>query len=160
YQIALEIAPQDSIAYTYLGQVYAELQDHPRAIANYENAIKTNSQNDEAYVSRALSRIVIGNPYGALDDLKFAAGLKTPDARAEFYGGMAFSNVQNWQQAIINYTHAIVLNPPFAAGIYNYRGNTYRARYDAEHNNDDLDRALEDYSQAIRLDAHFAEAYN
>jgi tetratricopeptide (TPR) repeat protein len=73
--------------------------------------------------------------------------------KSHFDRGLAFFYSENYEEAIIEFSKAIDLNPMFAETYYN-RGLTYRKLplYDN-------DKALDDYSKAIDLNPMFAEAY-
>ena len=100
--------------------------------------------------------------------------------------GTAYNTQGNYDRAIEDYSHAIMLNPRYALA-YTNRGVAYKAKGDYrraidDHNtaimlnpgyaqaynnrgvayyaNRDNDRAIEDYTQAIVFNPHYAQAYN
>lgn len=65
--------------------------------------------------------------------------------------GSAHAKLQQYSQAIKNYTQAIKFNPKNVGAYYN-RGSSYDD--DKQYN-----RAIEDYTQAIKLSPSYADAY-
>lgn len=65
--------------------------------------------------------------------------------------GEAYSDIGQYDQAILDYTEAIEITPKYADAYYN-RGNAYSK-------NDMLDQAILDYTKAIEIKPNYAEAY-
>ena len=66
--------------------------------------------------------------------------------------GYAYDRLNDYEQAIVDFTEAIRLDPKYAVA-YNGRGNACAELGDYE-------RAIADYTEAIRLDPDYAVAYN
>jgi tetratricopeptide (TPR) repeat protein len=79
--------------------------------------------------------------------------IETGDLEHEEYFELGKKNFEqkDFDQAIVNFTKAIRLNPNYARAYY-YRGDAYGLLYDPN-------LALADCTQAIRLDPNNAEAY-
>ena len=73
-------------------------------------------------------------------------------ARTHFERGELFSEREDWDTAIVEYTEAIRLDPNFKEAYYG-RGNAYYEKKD-------YDRAIADCTQAIRIDPNYAHAYD
>lgn len=100
--------------------------------------------------SRTLNQISIWRDSISLwsNEIKFFPDLDLPyDNR-----GNAYAVSGNYQQAIIDYTRAIALNPRYA-GTYANRGTVYR-------NMGKYQQALSDYSRAIELEPENTMAYS
>ena len=65
--------------------------------------------------------------------------------------GGTYADKEQWDEAIIEYSKAIELDPEFAPSYY-CRGLAY-------HGKGDLDRAIADFDKAINLNPEFALAY-
>ena len=76
----------------------------------------------------------------------------TSPSFAQFSNGDANKNMSKYDQAIIDYSAAIKLDPKNAIA-YNNRGVAYADK-------GDFNRAKTDYNQAIKLDPNYAIAYN
>ena len=84
-----------------------------------------------------------------------------PNNVAAYYNrGLAYSNLNQYEQAISDFSKAIALKPDFAEAYYN-RGVIYdRLRgfaweVEVKHK----EQAVQDFSKAIELNPNFAEAY-
>ena len=91
------------------------------------------------------------NPQKVLEFLTRAIQLDPSDAEAYNNRGVAYSALEQYQQAITDYSQAIQLNPAFAAAYYN-RGSVYAGlkRYQL---------AITDYNSAILQNPSYASAY-
>jgi tetratricopeptide (TPR) repeat protein len=73
-------------------------------------------------------------------------------AQAYLLRGDHYSEIQEYDHAILDYDQAVRLNPEYAEA-YNNRGYVYYWKGDAAH-------AIADYNQAIELRPNYAYAYN
>jgi len=73
-------------------------------------------------------------------------------AEAYLMRGDGFSEIQNYEQAILDYDQAILLQPEYAEA-YNNRGYAYYWKGEAT-------QAIADYTRAIELRPDYAYAYN
>jgi tetratricopeptide (TPR) repeat protein len=144
---AIRLDPKFAEAYSYRGLVYAAKGEHDKAIAacteaitNCTEAIRLDPGNAEAYYSR----------------------------------GIAYRIKGDYDKAIGDYTEALRLNPKYAK-VYKDRGHSYLDRSRvfllqlrnrgrmrgavAHENNSDYDKAIADYTEAIRLDPKDTETY-
>ena len=74
-----------------------------------------------------------------------------PQAVQHYNRGVELQEEGNYEQAILEYTNAIELDPNFADAYYN-RGIAYK-------NKGEFDNAIADYSRAIELDPNHTWAY-
>jgi tetratricopeptide (TPR) repeat protein len=109
-------------------------------VINDVNGIRSSVLSDSGYM-----KITTG-------DLKEHWGHETAAATYTSRGD-AYCDKDYYDRAIIDYTHAIRLDPNFATA-YNKRGRTYRYIRDQE------DKAIADFTQAIWLDPNASRAYS
>ena len=62
---AIEINPQNAIAYNNRGSAKDDLGDHQGAITDYTKAIGIDPQNANAYINRSKARLNLGDNKGA-----------------------------------------------------------------------------------------------
>ena len=113
------------------------------ALADFNEAIRFDSGNVQAYTNRSRAYRLQGKFDLALKDIDEAIRIK-PSSAAAFLGrGLALQANSNFDRAIEAYSEAIRLDPNYIVAIYS-RGDTYRAK-------GDLERAKDDYQKAISL---------
>ena len=134
------------------GNDWHQKQDYDKAIECYENAIRLNPKDADAYNN-------MGNAYNnkqdydkAIEYYEKAIELNPKDADAYYNMGNAYNNKQDYDKAIEYYEKAIKLNPKDAKAYYNM-GYVY----DDKQN---YDKAIECYKKAIELNPEYANAYN
>jgi tetratricopeptide (TPR) repeat protein len=126
----------------------AQRQAFDKAIADYTQAIKLESDNADAYRLRGWVYSNKGDYDQAMTDYKQALRLNPDDAWAYNNRGIAYDAKGDSDKAIADYTQAIKLDPNFPSPYHN-RGGQY-------FNKKDYDRAIADYAQAIRIDPDYA----
>ena len=77
----------------------------------------------------------------------------SPIMDPEYYNerGLEYAQEGDFDNAIAEYTRAILLDPKFTSAYHN-RGFAYFKKQD-------FDRAIADYTEAIRLNPKYADAY-
>ena len=144
--------PNIAEAYNNRGTVYDKLNEHERAIANFNKAIELNSNFAEAYNNRGLAYIVLGQYGMAIADCNKAIELNPNFAVTYNNRGLAYIGLGQHERAIADCNKAIELNPNFV-WAYNNRGSAYLGLKQYE-------LAIADYNKAIELSPKYAEAYN
>jgi tetratricopeptide (TPR) repeat protein len=126
-----------------------------RAIADYDQAIRLDSNDAHAYNRRGIAYANKKDYDRAIADYSQAIQLDPEFVAAYSNRGNAYKNKGDYDRAFADYDQAIRLDPEYAAA-YIGRGLGYA-------NKKDYDRAIADYSQAIRLDPEdpeYAVVYN
>ena len=137
--------------YNERGVLYADMGDYPKAMENFDRAIKLNPNYSRGYYNR-------GKIYGLQGDharaiLEYSEAIKLNPKYSYAYNnrGRSYSLQGDYARAILEYSEAIKINPKYSRGYYN-RGKVYSSQGDNTH-------AISDYSKAIRLNPKFSEAY-
>lgn len=123
--------------------------DYKGAIADYDESIRLDDQNADAFNERGLAKYALQDYQAALSD--YDEALKLDDRHSNTYGnrGLAKHALQDYQGAIEDYNQAIRLNPQYA--------NVYHNRGLSKYNLKNLQGALSDYDQALRIDPNRAD---
>lgn len=148
----LKANPNDAWAHCNKGVCYSELGRHEEAIPEYDQAINIVPTFIKAYINRGISLFETECPENAINDFTKAAELSDgSDASCFNWRGRCFSELGNHEQAIIDYSEAIRLNPDSIKGYFN-RANAYNELGDS-------DAALRDINDVLKISPNFAEAY-
>ena len=126
--------------------------EYNSAIADYNEAIRLNPDNSEAYNHRAITFISIGNFNQAIADATEAIRLNPINASAYNQRAAAYIGTGNFNQGIADLTEAIRLNPNFWEA-YSNRGTAYN-------NIGNYDQGIVDLTEAIRLNPNSWQSYN
>jgi tetratricopeptide (TPR) repeat protein len=137
--------------YRNRGLTFANLGQHKRAIADYNEAIRLDPNDARTYSNRGASYTDLGQHKRAIADHNEAIRLDPNDAKTYSNRGTSYSALELHDLAIADFDKAIGLDPSLA-GVYSNRGNTYGAL--GQHK-----RAIADHNEAIRLDPNDIEAY-
>ncbi len=151
YKNSIDLIPL-AIAYYNRGGAYGNLNQHERAIEDYNKAIDSNPNLAEAYTNRGNAYVRLNQYEWAIEDYNKAIELNPNFAEAYTNRGSAYVGLNQHERAIEDYSKAIELNPNLAWAYYN-RGTAYAGLNQHE-------RAIEDYNKAIELNPNFAWAYN
>ena len=97
------------------GLSYNRLGEATKAIADYTEVIRLDSQNADAYYRRGATYVDLGKYEQALVDLDEAINLNPRNADAYFYRGNSYADLGNRQQAVVDFQQA--------ASLYQERGD-------------------------------------
>jgi len=143
--------PQYAPLFGMRAEVFEQLEDYDRAIADYTAYLTLRPDQAEIYARRAMIYCAAGSQELGLKDLKSALQLD-PDHVAALAGrGMIYLQLDAWEQALADFEAAIEhdrRNPSLQV----HRGRTLIGR-------GDYPRAVEALTQALRLDPHHDAAY-
>jgi len=92
----------------------------------------------------------------AIENINKSLELKNDWEIPYFYRGAANQALENFDEAILDYTKAIELNNKMTDAYYN-RAKILLSRKDIE--NPDINRAITDLEQALELDPNFTDAH-
>jgi tetratricopeptide (TPR) repeat protein len=151
YNRAIQLDPNEALAFNNRGMTYAALQRHEEALADYSRAIKLEPTEARFYSNRGNTYVALQWFEKALDDQSKAIQLDPTDAIAYSNRGGAYHSLRRYDEALADYDRALELDPTQARVHYN-RARIYT---DLER----YDEALADYSQAILLSPGYAAAY-
>jgi tetratricopeptide (TPR) repeat protein len=130
------------------GIALREKGEHEGAIREFDEAIRLDPRNIEAYIDRGQSHRDRKQYEAAFADFDQAVRLDPLHARAYVNRGYTWYRLARHEQAIAEYDEAIRLG----LKAHYERANAWQARGDTE-------RALADFSEAIRNDPGFVLAY-
>lgn len=128
-------APAPATPWTY---------DSDRLIARYDEAIRLNPQDREAFIYRGGAYQYKGDYDRAIADYDAALRLDPGYPGAFKARGDAYTQKRDYDRAMQDYDEAIRLNPRYAVAYFG-RGQVYQIRGERE-------RAIADYRQALSLD--------
>jgi tetratricopeptide (TPR) repeat protein len=183
----LNAHPDAGWAYAMRGLLYEEMNEPQIALADYNEAIRLDPKDAQAYLRRGDLRAGLRKSYDrAVADYGEAIKIDPKLAAAHLRRGDALRAMQEYDRALADYEEAIKIDPKDVRG-YHGRGLARLGKGDAGGGIDDLnevlrvspsdpvallnrgnawaekreyDRALADYDEAIRLDPKYALAYN
>jgi tetratricopeptide (TPR) repeat protein len=145
-----------SNAYQARGLFLREKGERDRAIADFNEAIRLDPNDPDAYNARSGSWLLdMGDVDRALSDLNESIAHAPQNAdSAIFYGNRGnvwLEQKRDFDRAIVDYTHAIRLDPENSSAHLN-RGVAWKEL-------GQFDRAITDYTAAIRLSPRSETAY-
>ena len=134
------------------GNEFVNAGDWEKAIAEYSEAIKLDSNNAQYYHNRGYCYTKLNSWDKAIADFKEAIRLDPNDADSAFVLALSQGNLGaefrkngKWEEAITCYSEAIRLKHPSCGKCFNNRGLCY-------FNLKNLDKAIADFTEAVRLD--------
>lgn len=126
------------------------------AITSFDDAVKADSKNSEAYLERALCNFHLGKLDKVVDDCKVVTGLDAAHAVSKRQAYMMMAGALNQQEkfdeSIQCCNKAIEMSPKNAL--------VYADRAYAEMRTGKLDEALKDCNDAIQFDPKHANTYD
>ncbi len=151
---ALKLNSKNAPAYYGLGEVYSALDDDEKAISNYENALKFDSELTEIYVPLGILYYQRGNP-GDIDKadpmLTKALAISPNDAETQYFLGLIRYGQNRDQEALSAFTKAKTLDPDYA--------EAFVASGDTLMRLGETDKAAADYTKATQLKGDYFEAW-
>jgi tetratricopeptide (TPR) repeat protein len=139
-------------AYNNRGNARRALGDLESAIADYSQAISSNSEFSNAYNNRGLARRSLGDLEGAIADYSQAI-VKNPRHAEAFYNrGLARAASGDPAGAVADYSEAIAIDPSYAAA-FNNRGLAQQALGNPA-------EAIADFNRCLEIDPNEARAYH
>ncbi len=141
-------------AYAFANRCWAynDKGNYSDAISDCSAAIKLNPKEDFAFAERCYAHIKYLDGFSeAIDDCKAAIKIKPGSFLAHYNLALAYAGRNDLAPAILEMTKAIKLKPK-DKDTWDFRGSYYfrQKKYDL---------AIADFSEAIKLDKNFDEAY-
>ncbi|MDB9482653.1 tetratricopeptide repeat protein [Dolichospermum circinale CS-537/05] len=168
---AIQLDPKNAQYYSHRGYAYSELKKYQQAITDFTKAIQLDPKNAQYYNARGLVYGSLEDYKKAIEDITEAIRLDPKDFSYYASRGIAYSGLKDYKQAISDLTEAIRLDPkngPYTVGgrrysefkdneifisSYNTRISiVYKARGDEHRNLKNYKQAINDYTQAIKID--------
>ena len=151
YTKAIELDPNNPVAYNGRGVAYALNRNFSDAIADFNRTIEIDPKNAAAYMYRGNSYASLDEYQKAISDFDMAIELNPKHAISHFNRGRVYGKLGKYNLAIDDFDKAIELKPKYAAA-YMYRGQSYGML-------GKLPMAYMDSDKAIELDPKMAQAY-
>jgi tetratricopeptide (TPR) repeat protein len=133
-----------AVAYKNRGSAYENRHDYDRAIGDYNKAIRMKPDYAAAYYARGLAYLNKSDYDYAIADFELAIRIEPKFARAFSARGAAYIDTGENDRAFSDLDQAIGLFPTFDSAYVNRGVAHYKLRRD-------YDRAIADYTLAIRL---------
>jgi protein O-mannosyl-transferase len=149
---AVEVVPNNWLAYDGLGSAYGSLGRIAEAIDAYKQAVQIKPNYAEAYFNLGCDYDDLGRFTEAMNAYEQAVRIKPDYARAYFGIGGDYERLGRAAEAIDAYKQAIRIDPNYAPACYNL-GNVYNAL-------GRVAEAIDVYKQAIKIKSDFAQAHN
>jgi tetratricopeptide (TPR) repeat protein len=123
--------PNRGEAYSNRGLAYAGLNQHERAIEDYNKAVELNPEGAEAYSNRGTVYAGLNQYESAIEDYNKAVELNPEGAGAYYNRGLTYARSNQHERAIEDYNKAVELNPEYVEA-YTNRGILHAviAKYD------------------------------
>lgn len=135
-----------------LGYRQMQIGLYKEAIVQFDDVIKNEKKNKEAYINRGQCYAEIGQYKKSLDDFSAVLEIDHNNEKAFFNRGLVYMMTKDFKKAIGDYNKLISINDKNENYFYN-RGLLH---YDTGEYN----KAIEDMKRTMLLDPHFANAYN
>ena len=163
------------VVYYNQGNTYYQMGDYEGAIENYNQALRLNPKDAQAYLNRGSARIEVAQHSGdpdrvykaAIEDFNQSLQLKPNQGEAYIGRGMVRYEIaqysknpdRDYQQAINDFNQALRLSPQAAKayvkrGIVQYKLAQYKGDLSTGYK-----AAIQDFNKALSLNSQEAEAY-
>jgi len=175
---AIQLDPKNAQYYSHRGYAYSALKKYQQAITDFTKAIQLDPKNAQYYNARGLVYGSLEDYKKAIEDITEAIRLDPKDFSYYASRGIAYSGLKDYKQAISDLTEAIRLDPknaPYTVQGLRYSEfkdnklrissyNTqlsivYVTRGDAYSKLKEYKQAIDDYTQAIKIDTQYADTY-
>ncbi len=181
YTKAIRLNPKAAEAYYGRGVAYEGKREYDKAIGDCTEAIRLNPEYVNAYCNRGAAYGNKGEYDNAIADYNEAIHLAPNEANAYCNRGVVYGEKREWNKAVADLSEAIRLNPKYVSAYFQ-RGCAYLGKGCPSSvfeksgtgvgglvgaaawgflglGKADFDRAIADFTEAIRLKPDFAEAY-
>ncbi|XP_071844864.1 uncharacterized protein [Apostichopus japonicus] len=111
YQNAIKIDPTYSLAYFNAANLYFQNRQFIQANHYYNKTLEFNPNDEAAVLNRAITRVLLRDARGALEDFQHAASLSPYSAHIFFNRANLFASLRQYELAERDYTTALKLLP-------------------------------------------------
>ena len=112
-------------------------------------------ENYKYYLDNGINDIRNGRFYSGIEHINKSLELKNDWAIPYFYRAVAYDALENYNEAMLDYTKAIQLDDKMTDAYYN-RARIILSRKDIE--NPKIEKAVQDLEKALELDEKFIDA--
>ena len=151
YDHAISCNPSNAKLYYARGDIYLQVGEYDKAMADYDKAVSLEPQNPEMFIARGCLYVSMGDLTSAVADFDRAIAIKPTDAMAYANRGAAYSKLGDVQRAIADYSSAIQYEPRYA--------NSYANRAYAYYKLGEYEKGMADCDKAITLRPDHANTY-
>ena len=151
YDQAISCNPSNAKLYYARGDIYLQVGEYDKALADYDKAVSLEPQNPEMFIARGCVYVSMGDLTSAVADFDRAIAVKPTNAMAYANRGAAYSKLGDVQRAIEDYSSAIQYEPRYA--------NSYANRAYAYYKLEEYEKGMADCDKAIKLRPDDANAY-
>ena len=152
YTKAIDMDPNDYMAFSNRGLAKYNLKDYAGAISDYTKAIDLNSKKAYFFSNRGIAKYNLNDCAGAILDYSRAIDLDSKEAYFFSNRGLAKKYLKDYAGAISDYTKAIEIDPS--------KTKFYIERATAKYYLKDYAGAISDYTKAIEIDPDAPSTYN
>ncbi|MEY3401017.1 MAG: hypothetical protein RLZZ86_632, partial [Cyanobacteriota bacterium] len=175
---AIQLDPKNAKYYNSRGIAYSQLKDYKQVIADYTQAIQLDPKDATYYGMRGGAYSVLEDYKQAIADYTQAIQLDPKDAIYYSLRGLAYSKLKDYKQAISDLTETIRRDPQnapytmqglrysefkdikgFLSGYTGFMSIAYRTRGGIYYELKEYKLAIDDYTQAIKIDSQNANSY-
>lgn len=150
---ALALDDHDSKPWFYRANIYNHsLKEYNLALADYDEAIKREPENEFYYYNRALCSLNLGDVDAAREDYNSALAINADYALALWDRALIYAEDEEYAQAIADLTRVLELSPYSAAIVYKDLANVYFQMGDKR-------QALTYFNQSLDLDSYAVYTY-
>lgn len=107
------------------------------------------------YLDEGIKDIYSGDYKSAIEKITKSIDIKNDFDVSYFYRAVAYHYLEDWDNAMLDYTKSIQLNPKMTDAYYN-RARIILSRKDIE--NPKIENAVSDLKEALKLDDKFVDA--
>ncbi|MFN7499953.1 MAG: tetratricopeptide repeat protein [Dolichospermum sp.] len=174
----IQLDPKDAGYYNLRGLYYGQLEEYKQSIADSTQAIQLDPKNAKYYHSRGSAYEGLKEYKQAIADYTQAIQLDPKDAIYHSLRGGAYSKLKDYKQAISDLTETIRRDPKnapytmqglrysefkdikgFLSGYTGLMSKAYATRGGTYYKLKEYKLAINDYTQAIKIDSQNAEYY-
>jgi tetratricopeptide (TPR) repeat protein len=144
--------------FTLIGELYEELKDHDRALANYRLSLSANPNQLVPHLKIALLEIKSKNSLDAIKQLEEAKAKFPTTPQIPYFFGLAYSDSKNHPKAVEAFEECARLaqssNPEMLDSVFYFY---YGAALERSGN---FDQAVTQFKKVIDLNPDYVDAYN